>query len=197
MKLSLKLPERPQKDSSDDELKAFFTSIGVPKSKDDYHMAGEDELDDTSKGILGSFKEIAWKNGLSGRQADAQWAFIKALSDTNVKMYEQSRNEAIEKFDTNLADLYSDRHSSETRRASDAREAVRLMGEFCRQSGVHKALVDSGLMYDAGFVKQFTDWYRVVRGGINLGQSDYTKPRSESTLSYGKQFNDYVESRRR
>lgn len=185
---------RLTKDSTDEEVKAWAKEMGIPETKDGYRFADDEGREDpVEKGTVAALKEIAWKNGMSSRQAEAAWAFVKGLGAVGAARQAKAVDEAKKSFDGKLAELYKAETASDKDAQDKAKAAAGLFAKFGTQTGIGKALVDSGLAYDPAFVKAVAAYVGShdpqLSGGTTVGGG-----RQKGLGAFG---NDYAPSSRR
>lgn len=146
--------KRIGKDSTDDEVRAWAKEMGIPESKEAYKFADEDKaVTAEDKGALNAWKEIAWKNGMNSRQAEAAWAYVKGLGTVGMARQAQAMQIAKDTLSSNLAQAYEAESPSTSAAEGKARAAQGYFAKFMESTGTKAALEQSGLAYDPAFVK--------------------------------------------
>lgn len=188
--------KRLTKDSTDEEVKAWAKEMGIPETKDGYKFAGDDQVTEpTEKGMINAWKEVAWKNGLSTRQAEQAWAFVKGIGIVGAARQAKALDEAKKSFDGRLTELYKAETASDKDAQDKAKAAAGLFARFGSQTGIGKALVDSGLAYDPAFVKAVASY--VGSHDPQMAGSGTTVGSGNTPQGYGAFGTNYSESSKR
>lgn len=146
--------KRLSKDSSDEEVRTWAKEMGIPEGKDGYKFGDEDSLTaPEDKGALQAWKEIAWKNGLSGRQAEAAWAYVRGLGTVAAARQTKAVQTAKAALPGALADAYKAETSSDKEAQDKASAAQGYLARFMQATGSQARLEQSGIAYDPAFVK--------------------------------------------
>lgn len=129
----------PGKDASEEEMAAFYAKIGRPESADkyEYKLPEGVQMDDN---LAKSFKEVAYRAGLTARQAQAlvEWDAQQKLE--NARGYQTKQETALkESLDAYKQSLGGEEKFKAT--VDKARVAVRALApddfkSFLRDSGV-------------------------------------------------------------
>lgn len=147
--------EIPGEDATVEDMKKFFSQMGMPESPEDYilpnMMKDESEL---YKDLDKAMREEFHKSALSTRQAANMWKIItKGLAAS--KVYSEHHEEAMAKsFDERLETSMGDGFPSTADKKAAAAEVGALFKQHVSRTGLGKFYKDSGLIYDVEFVKQ-------------------------------------------
>lgn len=146
--------KRLGKDSTDDEVKAWAKEMGIPESVQGYQFGDEAQYTSPEdKGALKAWKEIAWKNGMSARQAESAWAYVRGLGTVASARQAQSLQTAKAALPGALADAYKAETSSDKEAQDKANAAQGYLARFMQATGSQERLEQSGIAYDPAFVK--------------------------------------------
>lgn len=180
------------KDSTDEEVKAWAQEMGIPDKADAYRFGDEKDTDPPEmKGAVKAWKDIAWKNGMSAKQAEAAWAYVKGLSAVGQARQARALDEAKNALPAKLADLYKGESASAKDAQDKASAAAGLFAKFATATGAGAQLEASGMAYDPAFVKAVASIMR-TQGG-DLGGS----PGAGAPKGYGAFGSSYAESSKR
>lgn len=159
---SLKIPG---KDASVDELKAFFTKIGMPDKPEDYGLSDFDLDKNEIASMKKNFMETAHKSCLTKQQAENLWkheaATYTAYKQTAAKQVEELTNNFDQRYDNALKDEYPD----STRRAERIKTERNLFNEFVGKAGLGTYFKRTGLSLNPYFIHAMSTFYEKYASG--------------------------------
>ena len=172
----------PGKDSTPEEIKAFYGKLGYPEKAEDYNLSDYGKKPDDIADQKRVFLEEAHKNYLSKGQANALWkshlASIDAEAEKQRKAAEAKAAAYPERLDSYLRETYPD----DTKRRQRIETEKNIISEFSAASGLGTKLSEAGLTTDPEFMHALASWYEKVSPqsinrsrGIPEGDADFTQ----------------------
>lgn len=131
----------PDNNSSQEEINDFYSKLGRPESADEYEIKeGEDAV--FNEDFVNNFKQLAHKNNLLPKQAEALFSQLREQKIEEDKVLSQEAEQAI-------ADGLQELHTKwgEEGFKANANRANHVIKEF-GQEGLTQYLVDAGLDND-------------------------------------------------
>lgn len=167
---SLKIPG---KESTYEEVKEFFTKIGMPEKAEDYGLSDFDLDPDEISVMKKNFMDSAHRSGLTKAQANNLWkheaATYAAYKKTAEAQIEELKNTLDSRYESALKDEYPD----QTRRSERITLEKNLFTEFVGKAGLGEYLAKTGLNLNPGFMHQVATFYETYahkdpndRGGV-------------------------------
>lgn len=139
----------PTKESTPEEMKAFFTTLGVPEAPTDYNLSDYDVDADAIRKNKELFMAAAHKSALTKRQAQNLWMHEVAM----YKAVSQLRAEAEQKYKDSFEPQYDKLLEGEYPEATERKKAIKdelaVVTKWTQDQGIGKALIESGLAYNA------------------------------------------------
>lgn len=179
LKDSLKIPG---KDASIDDIKSFFTKIGMPDSKDGYNLSDFDYKPEDLKVMRDNFRDTAYKYGLTKTQAEKVWAhevaMLKGVQLAGEKLLQQAKDSYKTRYDSILKTEYPDSAKRQERMNKESN----LYKEFCSKFGVGQIFEKTGITHNPEVVhticKAFESYAQsdIVGGKSNkVSETDFLK----------------------
>lgn len=160
----------PTSDSSDEEIASFFRKIGMPERKDDYRCPDFDLDESVSKVLKDTFRETAFKNGLTRGQAEKLWAHEAATVQGFVSAAQKKMDDLKNSFDARYSSLLEQELPDETKRKARIEEEKNIAKAFSTKSGLGSFLEQTGLTYNPEFMHALASWYRKIDGTAIFGE---------------------------
>lgn len=152
----------PTAESTDDEIKAFFTKIGMPDTKEGYGLKDYDFNPEEIKTSKDRFAEMAHKCGLTKAQAAALWKHELAeyadIKASVVASYEKAKQDYEPKYDSVLKEEYPDESKRKERRKLEDN----LIKDFAAKTGMGEAFTNTLLGIDPATVHKLASWYERI-----------------------------------
>lgn len=153
---SLKIPGQ---DSTYEEVKEFFTKIGMPESAEDYKL-GDFDLDPTEISVIKkNFMDTAHRSGLTKAQATAMWKHEAASYSAYRKVAENELTKLKESFDSRYDAQLKQEIPDSTRRAERITREKNTFTELVGKGGFGEYFSRTGLDLNPAFIHQFTSFY--------------------------------------
>lgn len=178
----------PTAESTKDEMRDFLTKIGVPEGPDKYSIPQEENADPFVKGMEKTLREAAYRSGMTDSQAKNMWGVFRAIVDTAKNEGEKYRADRKDNFDERYSKLF-DSYSQEAQKDTAIRESLGYFKTFLTETGIGKALEESGALYDERLVKALADYQKRNRGQFNSGGGTQGKQKSGTMIQYSDDFN--------
>ena len=139
----------PTKDSTPEEMKAFFTTLGVPEKASDYALSDYDLDPESIQKSKEIFMAAAHRSALTKRQAENMWMSEVAMYKAISKLNEQQSQKVKDAFEPSYGKLLEAEYPEESERKKVIRDELATVTKWTQEQGIGKALVDSGLAYNA------------------------------------------------
>lgn len=149
----------PGKDATYDEVKAFFTKIGMPESMDDYKLGDFDQDPNEISVIKKNFLETAHKSGLTKAQASSLWKHEMASYSAYKKSAEMELKKLRDNFDTRYDQQLKEEYPDSTRRAERITKERNTFTEAVGKGGFGEFFNKTGLDLNPAFIHAFTTFY--------------------------------------
>ena len=180
----------PTKDSTDEEVKAFFTKLGVPEKAEDYALSDYDLDPEAIKKSKEIFMAAAHKSALSKKQAANMWqsqvALYKAVSQLNA----EAQQKVKDGFEPQYNKLLEAEYPEATEREKAIKGELGTVTKFAQELGIGKALAESGLVYDAEFMHKLAGYVKSNSPGEFI-QSKGNEPAKDN---HGGSFDNYSDA---
>lgn len=166
----------PTKDSSVDEIKAYFKKLGVPDDAEGYNLEDGDYEAESIRELKENFrKQVLYRNGLTKHQGEAVWnacrEMLKAERDANVKAFEEARKSFGERHDALLRQQYP----VEADRKAAMNEDMDLVAEFFADTGLGQTFKQLGLVYNPDVIHRLAQYHKATRAKGVMGKGGETK----------------------
>jgi len=160
----------PGKHATDDEWKEVFSKLGLPENLDSYELNIKEETPDD---FLQSYKEIALKNNILPKQAQAlyDWYFARGQEDINA--YEQNQKDTLAQEHEKLKEEWG---KSYDRNIQLAQIAVRSIDD----SGFMEYLDQSGLALNTQLIRAFAKLGQSMHEEAQIIDGDSKSPLQSS-----------------
>lgn len=178
----------PTAESTTEEMKDFLTKLGVPEGPDKYSIPREENADPFVKGMEKTLREAAYRSGMTDSQTKNMWGVFRAIVDTAKNEGEKYRADRKDNFDERYSKLF-DSYSQEAQKDTAIRESLGYFKTFLTETGIGKALEESGALYDERLVKALADYQKRNRGQFNSGSGTQGKQKSGTMIQYSDDFN--------
>ena len=152
----------PTEKSTPEEIKGFFTKIGMPDDKEKYECDNFDLEESVAAPLKALFKEAAFKNGLTKGQARHLWAHECAAIQGFVNVANQKAEEAKKSYTERYSALLEKEIPDETRRKERMTEEDNLVKAFSAATGLGEYFEKTGLTYNPAFMHGLATWYRRI-----------------------------------
>ena len=182
----------PTKDSTIDDIKAFYKKLGLPSSKDAYGFVlpeGHGVEDEAEAALVA---EQCYKNLLTKRQGQAVYAMLRAIKDTKTNADKEDQEKLVNGFDERLDALYATAHPDKSKREAAIKADLGAYREFLTKTGLYGAFKTSGLLYDEKAMKAIAGYV----AGMNPSGKFNTPPGSGNGSGdnrkhrYSKEYRD-------
>lgn len=180
----------PTKDSSVDEVKAYFRALGVPERPEDYKLTDGDYNPEALKALKDSFqKEVLYRNGITRHQGEKVWeACLKMLAterDMNIANFEKMKANFNERHENLLREEYP----VASDRKAQMNEDLSYASEFFAESGLGKLFKDLGLVHNPEVIHKVAQYHKATRAKVVLGKGGESKEQG-GVFVQGKQFQE-------
>lgn len=192
-----KAVEIPGESATEEQVRAFYDKMGVPKDFKEYELDTKGLPEAEGKQLESMFRENALKSGLTKMQAKKQWTLIsgiiKAGSDGQKAQVEAQK----QTFPARLAAALEKEYPEKTARDEAATESVNLYNAFAERTGLSKALEAKGLHLDPAIVLAIAKDERDKGPGGLVSGKQKTDPVPMGTMgSYSDDFRNAVAKRK-
>ncbi len=162
----------PTKESTPEQMKEFFTRLGVPEAPTDYNLSDFDVDADAIRKNKELFMSAAHKSALTKRQAQNLWmhevAMYKAVSQLRAEAEQKHRDAFEPQYDKLLEAEYPE----ESERKKAIKDELAVITKWTQEQGIGKKLADSGLAYDAEVMHKLAQYIKSnSAGGLVQGKS--------------------------
>lgn len=142
----------PDKDSTPEQIRDFFTRIGMPEKKEGYKLSDYD-IDPTEiAGFKQHFIDACYRAGLTRGQAATVWrnqaAEYTALKNSIISTAQGVKDSYPQRMEALMKQDYPD----DTRRAQRTTEEANLYKAYCSTTGLGEYFEKTGLSYNPEFV---------------------------------------------
>lgn len=161
----------PTAESSADEIKAFFTRIGMPEDKTGYELSDYDYNADEIKDAKDRFSDMAIRCGLTKGQAAKLWKHELA-EYANIKgamqaALEKKKTDYGKDYDSLLKTAYPD----DAKRAERITLEDNLVKDFLAKTGLGDAFTASGLSLNPDAMHRIAAYHEQTSKGTAFGSS--------------------------
>jgi hypothetical protein len=185
--------EIPGKDASIDDIKAFFTKMGVPESEDGYKLGDVGFPKEMSGTLEKQMRSEFMRAGLTHKQADAMWKVLGKSYYTSQQLMADNKQKQVQTFDARLIAQLKDAYPVKAERERAARETVNLFNQHMQRTGLGKVYKDTGLIYSADFVMKIANDERARGGSIVNGQTSIGGQKTDGVFGdYSPEFTKAV-----
>jgi hypothetical protein len=188
----------PTKDSPPEEIKAFYSKLGIPDDEKGYDFEVDKSVPDGDK-LAEIYRKNALESGLSKAQAKKGWDFLQGIIKEGSKEQERQTEQTKQTFDARLMKALEPLHPDEAGRKDAANETVNLFKKHIARIGgnIGKIYAEKGLVFDPNFVlavandeksranHQFIDGKVAPRSGEKAGKMGSYHP--DFAKAYGRQ----------
>lgn len=178
----------PTNESTKEEMRDFLTKMGVPEGPDKYTIPEETDAEPIVKGMEKTLREAAYRSGMTDSQVKNMWGVFRALVDTAKNEGEKIKADRKDNFDERYSKLF-DSYTQEAQKNTAIKESLGYFKTFLTETGIGKALEESGALYDEKLVKALADYQMRNRGRYNSGGGTHGKDNSNGSLiRYSEKF---------
>ena len=178
----------PTGDSSKEDIKDFLTKLGVPEGPDKYSIPQEENPTALVSGMEKTLRDAAYRAGMTDSQTKSMWGVFRALVDTASQQGEAYIRDRRENFDARYEKLFSEQYQQKEQRDQAMKESLGYFKTFLSDTGLGKAMEESGAIYDERIVKALADYQKRNRGSYHHGGTG-PKPNAQSTrIHYSDEF---------
>lgn len=178
----------PTKESTKEEMRDFLTKMGVPEGPDKYTIPEEADAEPIVKGMEKTLREAAYRSGMTDSQVKNMWGVFRALVDTAKNEGAKIQADRKDNFDERYSKLF-DSYTQEAQKNTAIKESLGYFKTFLTETGIGKALEESGALYDEKLVKALADYQKRNRGQFNSGGGTQGKDRGNGSLiRYSEKF---------
>ena len=178
----------PTKDSTREDIKDFLSKLGVPDGPDGYDIPKEQDQNAFVQGVEKTLREAAYRAGMTTAQAKSMWGVFRAVLDTSSQQGEAYMKERKEGFDARYGRLFEGQYGQKAQQEQAVKESLGYFKTFLTETGIGKALEESGAIYDERIVKALADYQKRNRGSFNSGPASPKVERQGTKLHYSEDF---------
>lgn len=151
----------PTAESTPEEIKGFFTKIGMPEEKEGYACPKYDGMNDVLyEPMRDLFRESAFRCGLTKGQAEKMWMNV-AASVSGLEGMAKNEMETLRKtVDARYDDMLKDEIPDETRRKERIEMDRNIASAFEQSSGLGEFFEKTGLHLLPEFTHKLAAWYQ-------------------------------------
>jgi len=150
----------PTKESTQEEVKAFFTKLGVPEKPSDYALSDYDLDPESIQKSKEIFMAAAHRSALSKRQAENMWmsevAMYKAISKLNAEQSQKVKDA----FEPSYGKLLEAEYPEESERKRVIKDELATVTKWTQEQGIGKALAESGIFYNAEVMHKLAQYIK-------------------------------------
>lgn len=178
----------PTKESSIDEVKAYFKKLGVPDSANGYELSDGDYQPEAIATFKEQFrKQVLYRNGLTKHQGEAVWnacrEMLKAERDANLKAYEDAKNSFADRHEQLLMKEYPVPRD----RKAAMNEDLDLAAEFFAESGLGQTFKQIGLVYNPEIIHKIAQYHKATRAKVVVGKGG-EQPKNDGLFNHSSDF---------
>lgn len=181
----------PGKDSSPEDVKAFFSKIGMPESKEGYELSDFDLDKDEIAPIKGNFLESAYKSGLTKYQAKTMWKHEAAAYSAFRKGAEEGVKKLSDTLDQRYSQALSEEYPDEAKRAERITREKNVYADFVAKYGVGDYFSKTGLSLNPAFMHAIAKVHESAMppsGGSGSRHDDHLSEAEELRRQYPSMF---------
>lgn len=149
----------PTKDSTADEIGAFYKRLGRPDTEDGYVLGDYDNTPDSVADSKKAFMKEAFRNGLSQNQASNLWKNQLASKAADEHKAAELKKKLADDYPSRIDAFMRDQYPDDTKRKARIEKEENLYKDFIAKTGVGTLLQDSGLSVSPEFVHAVSSWY--------------------------------------
>ena len=135
----------PTAESTDEEIKDFFTKIGMPETPEGYGLKDYDENPEEIKTLKANFLKEAFNNGLTKGQANNLWKQQLATYSSFKSEAQRIVTEAQKNYKGNYDTLLKAEYPDDSKRAERFTFEDNLIKEFTAETGLGDILAKTGI----------------------------------------------------
>lgn len=178
----------PTAESSKEDIQDFLSKLGVPEGPDKYSIPQEENPTALVSGMEKTLREAAYRSGMTDSQVKSMWGVFRALVDTASQQGEAFMKDRKDNFDSRYEKLFMEQYQNKTARDQAMKESLGYFKTFLSDTGLGKALEESGAIYDERIVKALADYQKRNRGSYAHGSTGPKAPAQSTKLSYSDDF---------
>lgn len=190
--------EIPGEGATEEQVRAFYDKMGVPKDHKDYELDTKGLPETEGKQLEAMFRENALKSGLTKTQAKKQWDMISGIIKAGTDGQKAQAEAQKQTFPARLASALEKEYPEKNARDEVATESINLYNAFAERTGLAKTLEAKGLHLDPAIVLAIAkDERDKGPGGLVNGKQNKTDPKTIGTMGdYSEDFMRLVNSRK-
>ena len=173
---SLKIPG---KDAPYDEIKAFFTKIGMPEKAEDYNLSDFDMDPKEIANMKKNFMLAAHKSGLTKGQAASIWSHEMATYSAVKKGVEAEVENLRKTFDARFDAQLKEEIPDSTKRSERITRDKNNFTEFIGKAGLGEYFAKTGLDMNPAFIHQIAGFYEKYFLDAPMGSQGKTMTEQE------------------
>lgn len=178
----------PTKESTKEDIKDFLGKLGVPEGPDKYTIPQEENPTALVQGMEKTLREAAYRSGMTDSQTKSMWGVFRALVDTASQQGEAYMKDRKDNFDMRYEKLFVDQYQNKAQRDQAMKESLSYFKTFLSDTGLGKAMEESGAIYDERIVKALADYQKRNRGSFSHGSTTPKAPTQSTKMHYSEEF---------
>ena len=176
----------PGKDSKPEEVRAFFTKLGVPEKPGDYNLPDYDLEPESIAKSKELFMAAAHRSALTKRQAENMWMSEVAMFKAAGQISADKQQKIKDAFEPQYSRLLEAEYPEETARKKVMKEELAAVTKFAQEQGIGKALAESGIVYNPEVMHKLAAYIR-----SNSPEFIQGKKAPETQKASGGMFDNY------
>ncbi len=184
----------PGEGSSDEDIQAFFTKLGVPAEKSGYQLSDYDlqNTEGYSK-MKDSFMEAAHRGALSNKQAQHMWKHLLATAKAGNAILEAEQQKVKASFEPGYNKLMEAAYPVEAERTAAIKGEIGLTKAFLQKTGLAEKFEKSGLLYDPQVIHAIAQAEKGHMPSFVESTEGATKETKKSpAIEYGSEFENFI-----
>lgn len=177
----------PTGESTKEEIQEFLSKLGVPEGPDKYSIPEEKDAEPFLQSVEKTLRDAAYRSGLTDSQAKSMWGVLRAVIDTAKGESQKYMDDRKNNFDSRYSSLFNE-YSQQAQKDEAIKESLGYFKTFLTETGIGKALKESGALYDERLVKALADYQKRNRGEYRSGSGANGAPKRGTMIAYSDEF---------
>lgn len=156
----------PKKDAKPEEVKAFFTKLGVPEKEEDYELEDFDFKDAQLEIPKQIFRKVAFSSGLTKQQAKNVWLCEAAMSKAYANYNFKQKLALRDNFEPSYHKLLEAEYPVEAERTKAIKGEVDLVKSFLVETGLGQTMKHNGFIYNAEGMHSLANYIKKHTGSF-------------------------------
>ncbi len=179
--------EIPGKDATPEQVKSFFTKLGVPESGEGYDLPDNGIDPNIAKPLADKMREEFIKAGMTKVQGKNMWNFLSKNLVVGQQNLDAQKEKKISSFDSRLEKQLEETYPVKAEREGAMKETMNLFKQHVSRTGLGKVYKESGLLYNTDFILAISKDEK-VRSGSSFIEGQPGAHKEKSTGAFGEDY---------